>query len=207
MTWNWTMTDARETEQQAASETGGSEAGGSAAPEAADALSAAQAEAAGFKDKLLRTLAEMENLRKRTEREVADARQYGIAAFARDILGVADNFRRALEHAGAEMRQGADPGVTALLEGVDLTERELLKALEKNGVKKIEPLGEKFNPNFHQAIYEVPDPKVPAGHVAQVVQAGYTIGERVLRPAMVGVSKGDAKVSPADDAVNDTKSA
>jgi molecular chaperone GrpE len=188
------MTKTRESDIAAPNETG--TAPEQAAAETPDALAAAQAEAASFKDKLLRTLAEMENLRKRTEREVADARLYGIASFARDILGVADNMRRALEHAGTDMRDGADPAVTALLEGVDLTERELLKALEKNGVKKIEPLGEKFNPNFHQAMYEVPDPAVPAGHVAQVVQAGYTIGDRVLRPAMVGVSKGAVKAAP-----------
>ncbi|NWG26014.1 MAG: nucleotide exchange factor GrpE [Pseudorhodoplanes sp.] len=190
------MTKTRESDTATPEETGASAADPVPA-ETPDPLAAAQAEAASFKDKLLRTLAEMENLRKRTEREVADARLYGIASFARDILGVADNMRRALEHAGADMREGADPAVTALLEGVDLTERELLKALEKNGVKKIEPLGEKFNPNFHQAMYEVSDPAVPAGHVAQVVQAGYTIGDRVLRPALVGVSKGAAKESPA----------
>lgn len=197
------MTEPRETDLPASPDPADA---ASAAPEASDALAAAEAEAASLKDKLLRTLAEMENLRKRTEREVADARHYGIASFARDILGVADNFRRALEHAGAEMRQGADPAVTALLEGVDLTERELLKALEKNGIKKIEPLGEKFNPNFHQAMYEVPDAAVPAGHIAQVVQAGYTIGDRVLRPAMVGISKGAAKAAPAGAPVNDNRS-
>lgn len=193
------MTETRETDPATAPDA----ADPATAPEANDPLAAAQAEAAGFKDKLLRTLAEMENLRKRTEREVADARQYGIAAFARDILGVADNFRRALDAAGPELRAGADQAVKSLIEGVDLTERELQKTLDKNGVKKIEPLGEKFNPNFHQAMYEVPDPNVPAGHVAQVVQAGYTIGDRVLRPAMVGISKGAAKTAPVDAPVND----
>lgn len=168
-----------------------------AAPEAAaDPLALAQQEAAGFKDKLLRSLADMENLRRRTEREVADARNYGITSFARDILGVADNFRRALDAVGADLRAVADANVKALLEGVELTERELLKALEKNGIRKIEPQGEKFDPNLHQAMYEVPDASVPAGSVVQVVQPGYLIGERVLRPAMVGVSKGGPKTAP-----------
>jgi molecular chaperone GrpE len=137
----------------------------------------------------------MENLRKRTEREVADSRQYGIASFARDILGVADNFRRALDAVGPEVRAGADAGVASFIEGVELTEKELLKALEKNGIRKIEPLGEKFDPNLHQAMYEVPDPSVPSGSVVQVVQPGFVIGERILRPAMVAVAKGGPKMA------------
>lgn len=165
-----------------------------AAPQA-DPLADAQREAAEFKDKLLRTLAEMENLRRRTEREVADARTYGIAGFARDVLTVADNMERALQALDNELREKADASVKALLDGVEITERELLKVLEKNGIKKIEPMGEKFDPNFHQAMYEVPDASVPSGHVAQVVQPGYIIGERVLRPALVGVSKGGPKTS------------
>jgi molecular chaperone GrpE len=152
-------------------------------------------EAAEMKDRLLRTLAEMENLRKRTEREVADARQYGIASFARDVLGVADNFRRALDAIGPDVRAGADAGVASLIEGVELTEKELLKALEKNGIRKIEPQGEKFDPNLHQAMYEVPDPSVPSGSIVQVIQPGYVIGERILRPAMVAVAKGGPKMA------------
>jgi molecular chaperone GrpE len=152
-------------------------------------------EAAEMKNRLLRTLADMENLRKRTEREVADARQYGVAAFARDIVSVADNFRRALEAVGPELRSGEDAAISALIEGVELTERDLLKALEKNGIRKIEPLGEKFDPNLHQAMYEVPDPSVPSGSVVQVVQPGYVIGERILRPALVAVAKGGPKAS------------
>lgn len=164
---------------------------------AVDPVAAAQQEAASLKDKLLRALADMENLRRRTEREVADARLYGISSFARDILGVADNMRRALDAVGPELRATADAGVKALVEGVELTERELLKSLEKSGIKKIEPLGEKFDPNIHQAMYEVPDASVPAGSVVQVVQPGYLINERVLRPALVGVSKGGPKTAPA----------
>jgi molecular chaperone GrpE len=154
-------------------------------------------EAAESRDKMLRTLAEMENLRKRTAREVADARTYGITGFARDVLDIADNLQRALDAVPAETRAAADPGLTALIEGVELTERSLLNALEKNGVKRFDPMGQKFDPNFQQAMYEVPDPSVPSGTVVQVVQAGFTIGERVLRPALVGVSKGGAKAAPA----------
>ena len=154
-------------------------------------------ETAEMKNRLLRALADMENLRKRTEREVADARQYGIAAFARDILGVADNFRRALESIGPELRNSEEPGITALIEGVELTERDLQKALEKNGIRKIEPMGEKFDPNLHQAMYEIPDPSVPSGIVVQVVQPGYVIGERILRPAMVAIAKGGPKIAAA----------
>ena len=154
-------------------------------------------EAAESRDKMLRTLAEMENLRKRTTREVADARAYGISGFARDILDIADNLQRALDAVPPEARAAADPGLKALIEGVELTERSLLNALEKNGVKKFDPAGQKFDPNFQQAMYEVPDVSVPSGTVVQVVQAGYMIGERVLRPALVGVSKGGAKAAPA----------
>ncbi|MCA6107510.1 nucleotide exchange factor GrpE [Bradyrhizobium cenepequi] len=149
------------------------------------------------RDRTLRTLAEMENLRKRTTREIADARAYGITGFARDILDIADNLQRALDAVPAEAKAAADPGLKALIEGVELTERSLHATLEKNGVKKFDPTGEKFDPNFQQAMYEVPDPSVPSGTVVQVVQAGYTIGERVLRPALVGVSKGGAKSASA----------
>src|SRR5215212_432043 len=161
----------------------------------ADALAKEAAEA---RDKMLRTLAEMENLRKRTTREVADARTYGIASFARDVLDIADNLQRALDAVPAETKEAADPGLKALIEGVELTERSLLNTLEKNGVRKFDPSGEKFDPNFQQAMFEVPDASVPSGTVVQVVQAGYMIGERVLRPALVGVSKGGAKVNASE---------
>ncbi|MGD5652402.1 nucleotide exchange factor GrpE, partial [Xanthomonas citri pv. citri] len=123
---------------------------------------------------------------------------YGITGFARDVLDIADNLQRALDAVPAEARAAADPGLTALIEGVELTERSLLSALEKHGVKKLDPQGQKFDPNFHQAMYEVPDASVPAGTVVQVMQAGYTIGERVLRPALVGVAKGGAKAPAAN---------
>ena len=172
-----------------------------AATAPADPTAELAREVADLKDRLLRSLAEMENLRRRTERQIADERVYGIAGFARDMLAVGDNMRRALDAVTPELRENADPAVKALIEGVELTEREFLKVLEKHGVKKLEPLGGKFDPNLHQAMYEVPDPSVPAGTVAQVVQAGYTIGERVLRPALVAVSKGGAK--PAAPPAND----
>jgi molecular chaperone GrpE len=178
-----------------------------AAPETEEAKIAALVETlarenAEQKDRVLRTLAEMENLRRRTEREVADTRQYSIASFARDVLAVADNMDRALKSLEDEIRETANPGVKALLEGVELTERELLKVMEKHGIKQFEPRkGDKFDPNLHQAMYEVPDPSQPAGTVAQVVQSGYMIGERMLRPALVGVAKGgpkaEAKPEPA----------
>jgi molecular chaperone GrpE len=169
------------------------------AGEMADSIAEAKREAAEFKDKLLRTLAEMENLRKRTEREVLDARVYGIAGFARDVLAVADNMHRALEAIGPDLRDAADPKVKALIEGVELTERELMKILEKNGVQKFSPQGEKFDPNFHQAMYEAPTSDQPPGQVAQVIQAGYMIGDRVLRPALVAVSKAKAPTSANDN--------
>jgi molecular chaperone GrpE len=164
-------------------------------------------EAAEARDKMLRTLAEMENLRKRTSREVADARTYGITGFARDVLEIADNLQRALDALPAEARAAADPGLKALIEGVELTERSLLNALEKHGVRKLDPNGEKFDPNFHQAMFEVTDPSLPAGTVVQVVQAGYMIGERVLRPALVAVSKGGAKAAPVAANGNEPNSA
>ena len=164
-------------------------------------------ELAEMKDRLLRTLAEMENLRKRTEREVTDARLYGVASFARDVLGVADNIRRALDAVPPEARASANAGMKALVDGVELTERELLKALEKNGVRQFTPQGEKFDPNVHQAMFEVPDPSVPAGSIVQVMQPGYMIGERVLRPALVAVAKGGPKAAPNSASGNDKKAA
>jgi molecular chaperone GrpE len=160
-----------------------------------DPLETATKEAAEFRDRWMRTLAEMENLRRRTEREVADARTYGVTSFAREVLAVGDNLQRALDALGPDVRTGADSAIQSLIEGVELTERDLLKALEKHGIKKLTPQGEKFDPNLHQAMYEVPDASVPAGTVVQVVQAGYTIGDRVLRPALVAVAKGGPKVA------------
>ncbi|GGE29677.1 protein GrpE [Agaricicola taiwanensis] len=155
-----------------------------------------ETEAYQLKDRLMRTLAEMENLRKRTEREVADAKIYAVSSFARDLLSVADNMDRAL----AALPETRDEALSAFAEGVELTSRELLKVLQKHGVKRISPSGEKFDPHFHQAMFEVEDATVPSGTVVQVMQDGYVIGERALRPAFVGVSKGGAKAQRQDTA-------
>lgn len=152
-------------------------------------------EIASLKDQILRGAAEMENLRRRTQKDVADARAFSISSFARDMLGVSDNLRRALDHVDDAHKE--QPGIKTLIEGVEMTERELLNNLEKNGVKKIDPKGEKFDANFHQAMFEVPNTEVPNKTVMEVVQVGFVIGERVLRPAMVGVSKGGPKAAPA----------
>jgi molecular chaperone GrpE len=163
--------------------------------EPVDEIAELQKQLSALKDRYLRAAAETENVRKRADREVADARSYAIANFARDAITVADNLGRVLEAAVADPKAAADPALKALLEGVELTEREFQKTLTKHGVKKLDPVGEKFDPNFHQAMFEVPDQNVPAGMVVQVVQTGYAIGDRVLRPALVGVSKGGSKVS------------
>ena len=164
------------------------------APEA-DPMAVLEAEKADLKDKLLRLMADMENLRRRTEREVADARTYAVANFARDMLNVADNIRRAIESVPEEASSTAEGAFKGLIDGIDLTERDLLKTLERHGVKKLDPQGQKFDPNVHQAMFEIPNGEVPNGTVLQVVQSGYVIGDRVLRPAMVGVSKGGPKAA------------
>lgn len=153
------------------------------------------AENADMRDKLLRTMADMENLRRRTQREKEDTARYAISNFARDVLTLGDNLRRAIEHVPAEAA-ASDPALKSFLEGVELSERELLNMLEKHGVAKLEPLGQRFDPNQQQAMYEVPTTEVPDGTVVEVMQAGYTIGDRVLRPALVAVSKGGAKPAP-----------
>jgi len=152
-----------------------------------------KAENADVKDKLLRTLAEMENLRRRTEREISDAKIYGVTSFARDMLIFADNLSRALENLPAEAREKAEPATKSFIEGIELTQKDFQSRLIRHGVKKLEPQGSKFDPNMHEALFEIPDETVPAGTVAQVVEAGYTIGERVLRPAKVGISRGGPK--------------
>lgn len=167
---------------------------GVASPEP-DRVSILEAEKTDLKERLLRTLADMENLRRRTEREVADARTYAVTNFARDMLTVADNVRRALEAVPAEAERGET--LKALIDGIELTERDLLKTLERNGVKRLDPEGSKFDPNMHQAMFEIPNAEVPTGTVLQVVQTGYAIGERVLRPALVGVAKGGPKAAPS----------
>lgn len=158
-----------------------------------DPVAALEAENADLKDKILRNMAEMENLRRRADREKAEATLYAATNFARDIISVNDNLSRALEAMTPEAREAADEAVKNLLEGVMLTQRELLNTLQKHNITIIEPLGERFDPNKHQAMFEIPDPEAINGTVLQVVQPGYLIGERVLRPAMVGVAKSDKK--------------
>jgi molecular chaperone GrpE len=164
------------------------------AAQEADQVAALEAERLDLKDKLLRTLADMENLRRRTEREVADARAYAVTNFARDMLTAADNIRRALDSVPADQATTEGP-LKALVEGIELTERDFLKSLERHGVRRLDPKGSKFDPNMHQAMFEVPNPDVPAGTVLEVVQTGYAIADRVLRPALVGVAKGGPKPS------------
>lgn len=169
---------------------------GSARSEAerdAQAVQALIAENASLKDKVLRTLAEMENLRRRTEKEVADAKTYGVTSFARDMLTFADNLKRALDNVPPEARENADAALKSFVEGIELTERDFLSRLSRHGVRKLEPKGQKFDPNFHEALFEAHDESLPAGAVAQVVEDGFAIGERVLRPAKVAVAKGGAK--------------
>ncbi|MBX8801114.1 nucleotide exchange factor GrpE [Ochrobactrum sp. MR28] len=145
-----------------------------------------------LKDQMLRLAADMENLRKRTAREMQDAKTYAVTNFARDMLSVSDNLRRALDAIPADALE-TDPSLKALAEGVEMTERGMLNTLERHGVTQIAPEGQKFDPNFHQAIFEVPNVEVPNNTVVQVMQTGYAIGDRVLRPAMVGVSRGGPK--------------
>ncbi|AXV14249.1 nucleotide exchange factor GrpE [Neorhizobium sp. SOG26] len=176
-----------------------------AAPNEPDPIEVLKNENDELRDRFLRLAAEMDNLRRRTERDVKDAKSYAIAGFARDMLAVSDNLRRAIDAVPAENREGADATLQALLEGVEMTERSMLSALERHGVKKIEAENQKFDPNFHQAMFEIPNPNVPNNTVVQVVQAGFTIGERVLRPAMVGVAKGGPKAdaAPAQEAAGE----
>ena len=170
-----------------------------AEPDAFAVIEALNAENSQLKDRVLRTLAEMENLRRRTEREVSDSKTYAVTSFARDMLTVVDNLARALEHVSAEARAAADPQIQSVIEGVELTARDLEAMLGRHGVRRLDPKGQKFDPNFHQAIFEAPDETLPAGAVSQVVQSGWTIGDRVLRPAMVGVSKGGPKAAPKEE--------
>lgn len=156
-----------------------------------------ESQIADLTDRLLRAHAEMDNMRKRAEREKADTAKYAISKFARDIVGVGDNFQRAI----AVVPAGAadqDPALKSLIEGVTMSEREFLNVLERHGVRRIDPLGEVFNPHLHQAVMEQPNVELPPGTVVQVVQSGYSIEDRVLRPAMVVVAKGAKPVKPAD---------
>ncbi|WP_405048114.1 nucleotide exchange factor GrpE [Flexibacterium corallicola] len=161
-----------------------------------DASETLRTENAEMKERVLRVMAEMENLRRRTEKEIRDAKTYAVSSFARDMLVVNDNLGRAIDALPEEERSVEGSNLKVLVDGVEMVEREMLNQLEKHGVKRLSPEGDKFDPHFHQAMFEVPNPEVPNNTVVQVVQAGYVIGERVLRPAMVGVAKGGPKVAP-----------
>jgi len=153
-----------------------------------DGVEQLQSEVAQLKDQLLRTLAESENMRKRAEKEREDTARYAVTSFARDLLAVADNLRRAMESVPEDEIENHG-ALKNLMEGLDLTEKELLNTFQKHGMKKVDPLGEVFDHNLHQAMYEVEAPETAPGTVMHVMQAGYVIHDRLLRPAMVGVAK------------------
>jgi molecular chaperone GrpE len=161
-----------------------------------DRIAELEEELAGVKDQFLRFMAEAENVRKRSERQLAEAHKYGVANFARAVLTVADDLSRALAAVPEDQRDG-DGLLPTLLGGVQAVERELVKAFEAHNIERIDPVGEPFDPNFHEAMYEVPDSEYPSGTVAQVVQPGYRLHDRLLRPARVGVAKGEGAAPKA----------
>lgn len=153
-----------------------------------------------YKDQLLRAIAETDNLRKRSERQLEDAHKYAVSNFAKDLLNVSDNLRRAIE-AAPNAESAEDELVKNLHAGVQAVERDLLAAFDKHGIVKITPLDHRFDPNFHQAMFEVPDSGKPAGTVVQLLQPGYLLRDRLLRPAMVGVAKGRPEEKKVDTTV------
>lgn len=159
-------------------------------------------ENADLKDRVLRAMAETENLRKRGEREKAEATLYAATNFARDLLSVSDSMGKALEMMPDDARKNADEATRNLIEGIELTRRELLNSFQKHGIAEVDPLDEKFDPHYHQAMFEVPGSDKPNGTVVQVVQTGFKIGERILRPALVGVAK---QAAPAKEDKDDKK--
>ena len=187
---NATAADA-EPENAAAAQASDVEAG-----QDSDPLTAMTAERDALKDQLLRALADTENMRRRSEREADTARKYGHTQFARDLVGAIDNLARALASA-PEDKSSLDESVQSLLTGIELSWTEIQSAIEKHGVRQINPVGEKFDYNFHQAMFEVPTNDQPPGMVLEVVQHGYALHDRLLRPAMVGVSKAADKAEPA----------
>jgi molecular chaperone GrpE len=164
---------------------------GADAPADAQRIAQLEAEVAQYKDQALRALAEAENTRRRAQREIEDNSKYAVANIARDVLGVADNLRRALDAIPPDARK-ADDKLEKFAEGVELTERELLSAFERHAIKRVDPIGQPFDHNLHQAVMQVDSAEYPANTVVQVLQPGYTIHGRLLRPAMVAVSKGQA---------------
>jgi molecular chaperone GrpE len=161
----------------------------------ADTTAVLRAEAGSLKDQLLRALAETENLRRRSQREREDALKYASVPFMRDLIGVVDNLRRAMDSVSPEALE-ADEHLRTLMTGLEMTEKELATVFERHHIVKIDPLGERLDPHSHEAMFEVPDPKIPSGTVVQVVQAGYRLHDRLLRPAQVGVAKGGPAPEP-----------
>ncbi|MFQ5562018.1 MAG: nucleotide exchange factor GrpE [Parvularculaceae bacterium] len=193
---------ANEGQREPADDDGAESKEGASADEAADESPLDEAEslrqeAATLNDRVLRLAAEIENVRRRAEREKADAGRYAIAQFARDLLSVADNFERALQSALEERESHSAENISSLISGLKMTEKELLTIFERHGVRRLYPKGEKFDPHLHQAVAQVPG-GAPAGHVVDVAQPGFTIGDRVLRAAMVTVSTGDGENSDND---------
>ncbi len=188
-------------EKNSAPEAQADGAPGAEATSLEERLAAAESELAESKDRLLRALAETENVRRRAQREREDAAKYGASNLAKDLVNVADNLRRAL--ASVPEGQVQDELTRTLLQGVDATERELLAAFERHGIRRIDPMGERFDHNFHQAIMEIENSGQPGGTVVQVLQPGYAMHDRLLRPAMVGVAKGERPpgAAPVDEVV------
>jgi molecular chaperone GrpE len=188
-------------EQDGAPEAQAGGAPGAEATSLEERLAAAESELAESKDRLLRALAETENVRRRAQREREDAARFGASNLAKDLVNVADNLRRAL--ASVPEAQVKDDLTRTLLQGVDATERELLAAFERHGIRRIDPMGERFDHNFHQAIMEIENSGEPGGTVVQVLQPGYAMHDRLLRPAMVAVAKGERPpgATPVDETV------
>jgi molecular chaperone GrpE len=168
---------------------------------AGEKIAALEAEVASLKDQLLRTLAETENIRRRAQREREDTAKYAVSSFAKELLPVADNLRRALDAVPAEQRE-QDETMKNLLVGIEATERQLHAAFDRGGIKKMEAMGEPFDPNFHQVVFEVENTGKPGGTIVQVLQDGYTIHGRLLREAMVGAAKRGADETPASSRVD-----
>ena len=185
-----------EKESWAANDSGSEDAAEAAPATPEERIAALEKELADEHDRLLRAVAETENTRRRAQRERLDAERYGFAKFAGDLLSVADNLRRALD--SLPEAEARDDRTKSLLAGVAATERELMAAFERHGLKRIDPKGEKFDHNFHQAVFEVEHTGRPAGTVVEVLQPGYVVQERLLRPAMVGVAKGGAPAAEPD---------
>jgi len=186
------LADANQTSEMAA--------GGPAAPAPEARIAELDAEVAALKDQLLRALAEAENTRRRADRDRQEAAKYGAVGLARDLLSVADNLRRALDALPADARRDGADWARDLITGVELIEKDFLDAFARHGIVKLEPVGEPFDHNWHQAMFELENPEKPAGTVVQLMQPGYRLHDRLLRAAMVGVSRGGPKTEkPAED--------